>query len=328
VATLKANAQLVVVDAVVTDKRGKSVHGMKATDFSLKEDNAQQVIKNFEEHSALTLAYATKFAPMPKLPPGIFSDFMPAPANGAVNLVLLDSLNTPMDAQAYVRQQILAYLESVPPGTRTAIFGLTTRLLVLQGFSSDPEVLKSFLARGFGKGSPLLNNQAGGGGVGNAAADELEEREAHADIVSNLRQFDAQQQSFDLQLRAEYTLAAMRQIARYLAIIPGRKNLIWFSGSFPINILTDTTSASLYDASASSGYEFRETLDLLARSRVAVYPIDALTTSTAFEAANERNYGGSMGITRMTQDENKYLSDTAGEHATMQAGTHLSIAPV
>ena len=31
----------------------------------------------------------------------------------------------------------------------------------------------------------------------------------------------------------------MNQLARYLSGIPGRKNLIWFSGSFPINILPD-----------------------------------------------------------------------------------------
>ncbi len=318
-ATLKANAQLVVVDVVVTDKRGKPVHGMQAADFSLKEDNAPQVIKNFEEHSALTLADATKFPAMQKQPPGIFTDFMPAAANGAVNLVLLDSLNTPMGAQAYVRQQLVAYLKSTPPGSRTAIFGLTTRLLVLQGFTSDPEVLKSLLSKGFGKGSSLLNKQPGGGGVGNTVADEFEDAETNADVVSNLRQFDAQQQAFSLQLRAEYTLDAMRQIARYLAIIPGRKNLIWFSGSFPINLLTDTTSASMYDASTSSGFEFRETLDLLARSRVAVYPIDALSTSPVFEAANGRNYGSWTGMARLTQEEDKYLSDTAGEHAAMQA---------
>ena len=32
------------------------------------------------------------------------------------------------------------------------------------------------------------------------------------------------------------TFEAMNYIARYLAGIPGRKNLIWFSGSFPISV--------------------------------------------------------------------------------------------
>ena len=56
--------------------------------------------------------------------------------------------------------------------------------------------------------------------------------------------FEAEHQSFQLQLRARYTLDAMNQLARYLCGIPGRKNLIWFSGSFPINIFPDAIPAN------------------------------------------------------------------------------------
>ena len=58
-------------------------------------------------------------------------------------------------------------------------------------------------------------------------------------ILANLQQFEAEQQSFQLQLRARYTLDALNQLARYMSALPGRKNLIWFSGSFPVNILPD-----------------------------------------------------------------------------------------
>ena len=116
--TLKTRAQLVVVDVVVTDSSKKPIHGLKASDFTLKEAGASQTIRNFEEHSALTLADATKFPPMPKLPQGVFTNYTPAPANGAVNLLLLDELNTPAADQSYVRQQLLVYLKTAPPGTR------------------------------------------------------------------------------------------------------------------------------------------------------------------------------------------------------------------
>ena len=106
VQTIKATAQLVVVDVVVTGSSHKPVHGLKATDFTLTENNIPQVVRNFEEHTALTPADATKFAPMPKLPLGVFTNYTPAPANGAVNILLLDALNTPMRDQAYVRHQI------------------------------------------------------------------------------------------------------------------------------------------------------------------------------------------------------------------------------
>jgi VWFA-related protein len=323
VTTLRTAAQLVVVDVVVTDSGRKPVHGLTAADFTLSESGAPQVIKNFEEHTALTVADASKFAPMPKLPPGIFTNYTPAPANGAVNLVLLDALNTPMQDQAYVRKQLLVYLKSTPPGTRIAIFGLNNRLTVLQGFTSDTEQLRAVMEKGLAKASHLLDDQVGGGGTQNSQADDIEDAGEDPTTVANLRQFEAEQQTFQLELRAKYTLDAMNQIAHYLAGIPGRKNLIWFSGSFPVDILPDTTGTlpNPFAVMASSEDEFRDTVDLLARSQVAVYPIDArgLTISPTLSAATNRNYAGSTGTARMQQDEQKFFNDTAAEHGTMRA---------
>lgn len=253
VQTIKTNALLVVVDVVVTDSAGKPVHGLKASNFTLKEDGAPQVIKNFEEHSAARLADATKFPPMPRLPPGVFTNYMPAPANGAVNVVLLDTLNTPITDQAYVHQQLLAYLKSTPPGTRIAIFGLSSHLVLLQGFTSDPELLRTVMEKGYDKGSPLLDDQVGGGGIQNSRADTIEDNATQAErhdqgfieMVARLREFDAKIESSQLRDRALYTLDAMNEIARYLAVIPGRKNLIWFSGSFPTSCPTPISQTPL-----------------------------------------------------------------------------------
>jgi VWFA-related protein len=322
VATLRAGTQLVVVDVVVTDKNQRPIHGLKASDFTLTEENAPQTIKHFEEHTALTPADATKFPALPKFPPGVFTNYTPAPVNGAVNLLLLDALNTPVRDQAYVRQQLLAYLNATPPGTRIAIFGLTTQLTILQGFTSDPEILKAVTSSKLGKNSPLLQDSVGGGGIQNSTADNLEDAGADATTVANLRQFDAQQQSFQLQLRVKYTLDAMNQLARYLSSIPGRKNLIWFSGSFPISVLPDTTGNLTDPFAVVADYEkeFRETVNLLARSQVAVYPVDArgLTNAPVFDASTSRNYAApGRGTARMTQDLNKFSTDTAAEHSTM-----------
>ncbi len=72
-----------------------------------------------------------------------------------------------------------------------------------------------------------------------------------------------------------YTLDALNQLARYMSNLPGRKNLIWFSGSFPIDIMPDADLQNPFAVVASAEGEFRETVDLLSRSQVAVYPIDA-----------------------------------------------------
>ena len=94
-------------------------------------------------------------------------------------------------------------------------------------------------------------------------------------VVRRMQQFEAEHSSDDLQLRTRYTLNALNQMARYLAGLPGRKNLIWFSGSFPISILPDANILNPFAITADSSDKFRQTTALLAKSQVAVYPIDA-----------------------------------------------------
>ena len=323
-ATLHASTQLVVVDVVVTDKSRKPVHGLKQTDFTLTEDNTPQTLNHFEEHSALTPAEATKFQEMPKLPPGFFTNYTPEPVSGSVDILLIDALNTPVKDQLFVRQQLLAYLNSASPGTRIAIFGLTSRLTILQSFTTDPAVLKAVASKKFGKSSPLLQDAVGSNGIQNSVADDMEDEGISADIVANVRQFEADTQSYQTQLRVKYTLDGMSQLARYLSSIPGRKNLIWFSGSFPISIFPDSTLSNPFSVVADSSDQFRDTVNLLARSQVAVYPIDVrgLFNSPVFDAATSRNYGSQAAQkagqpSRMQQDLNKFNNDTAAEHSTM-----------
>ena len=90
------------------------------------------------------------------------------------------------------------------------------------------------------------------------------------------------------------TLEAMQQLARYLSAIPGRKNVIWFSGSFPIaltpasddpnglisgfgavqELQADDPAAALRSTRGYSD-EMRQTDELLGSARVAIYPVDA-----------------------------------------------------
>jgi VWFA-related protein len=319
--TLHTGTQLVVVDVVVTDSHQAPVHNLKPSDFTLLEKNTPQQIKSFEEHTSLSAADAAKLEPMPKLPPGIFTNYSPAPLNSAVNVLLLDTLNTPMRDQAFVRDQLHQYLKSASAGTRIAIFGLTTRLNLLQGFTSDPEILKAVISKKTMQSSPLLDDPVGGGPQPDSLSDTLSSFGSDptmASVVANVQQFEAQTQSFQLQLRAKYTLDAMNQLARYLVGIPGRKNLIWFSGSFPIDILPDGNLNDPFAVMASSEEEFRETTNLLTVSQVAVYPVDArgLMTSPMFNASNS----GSKYVkspTAFAGDNSKFLQQTADEHSTM-----------
>src|SRR5260370_779704 len=105
VQTLKATARLVVVDVVVTDKNQNPVHQLKQSDFTLLEANAPQTIRHFEEHIDPELN-AAPAEPMPAMAPGVFTNFSPAPPASSLNVLLLDTLNTPLKDQAFVRDQL------------------------------------------------------------------------------------------------------------------------------------------------------------------------------------------------------------------------------
>lgn len=321
--TIHSTSELVVVDVVATDAQQNPIHHLSASDFMISEDGHPQTIKVFEEHDADMKAPQP---PMPKFQPGKFTNFSPAPANGALNILLLDKLNTPMAAQSVVRDQVLKYLKEAPGGTRIAIFALTTQLRLLQGFTSDPTLLRSLVEgkRGLPGGSPMMTNSVSGDQPGgdnlmmDTTADALGNTPDAGTVLANLQQFEAEQQSFQLTLRAGYTLDALNQLARYLSGLPGRKNLIWFSGSFPISILPDENLQDPFAAVATEEDEFRQTVNLLARSQVSVYPIDArgLMTEPSMSAANsDRNYVKNPGAAM--KDEGKFFQQTGNEHSTM-----------
>jgi len=319
ISTLKSNAQLVIVDVVVTDSRQNPVHGLKPTDFTLLENNAPQQVTGFEEHVAIPRGQAAKVAPMRPLPPGIFTNFTPVPAGGPVNVLLLDALNTQIKDQAFVRDQLREFLKNSPPGTRIAIFGLNDRLIMLQGFTSDLALLRSVVDKsGLSPSLKLADNVGNGGSeaVSDMMSDVALGTADMGQLILSVQEFENVQASIDEQIRVKRTLDAMNEIAHYLAGIPGRKNLIWFSGSFPLDLLPQPGAARPFDVVANSEEEFRETTGLLTRSQVAIYPIDARGLQTNASAISA-NVGGSSAGMGLAQAQSTFAQNNAEEHMTM-----------
>jgi len=311
---IHAGTQLVIVDVVVQDRDGHPIKGLKREDLTLTEDKNPQEIRSFEEHAALPPGV---HGPEMKLPPGTFTNYTPTPPGGTLNVLLLDALNTPMADQSYVRNQLQQYVKKADPGTRIAIFGLTSRLVILQGFTSDPQTLKDAVEHKLiPRASNLLDDPVSGNPDANA--DLMSDASGLAQTSANVTQFEAMTQSFQIQLRQQYTLDAFNVLAHYLAAFPGRKNLIWFSGSFPLNILPDPTLADPFSVMASAEDEYRDTTNLLTRAQVAVYPIDArgLMVNPAFSATQS---GRGMTSTSMAAKIMKFSQSQAQEHMTMEA---------
>jgi VWFA-related protein len=297
----KTSTHAVIIDVVVDNGKGEPVSGLRKEDFRIFEDGKPQSIDFFEEHAQKVLSPGM-LQSLPKMPPNVYTNVPPAPPDDAVNVLLLDSLNTPPQMISYARNQIVAYLNHVRPGTRIAIFALNRSLSIVQGFTSDAALLRDVAIKqttpgisptmvtkteigaeqefeaflnsnapspgGISTGAaPAQGNSPSGAGWNNPAV-PMSATTAVADAFANYRGFKEAN-------RARMTLEAIADVARYLSGIPGRKNLIWFAGDFPIviNPKFDQRQEAADNGIALS--EIRRASNLLTAARVAVYPVYA-----------------------------------------------------
>lgn len=270
VPVLKTTARAVVVDVVVTDKSGAPVGGLQQRDFSVLEGGKIQAVDFFEEHTATNAPPAA----LPQLPPNVYSNEPAVAPNEAVNVLLLDSLNTEEADQAYAHKQIEGFIGSLQPGMRVAIYVLNSRLRLLQGFTSDGTLLRAAIeTKGAAPGTTTLSR---------SRQDDLFDKEA-VSMAGDAQKGQAQERSIQAYASSErgqtasLTLATLQQMARSLSAIPGRKNLIWFASTFPVALFPEGDNRALL--TAFHGHELpealRETVNMLTRARVAVYPVSA-----------------------------------------------------
>jgi VWFA-related protein len=344
---IRTASNLVVVDVVVSDE-GKPVKGLTQQAFHIFEDGREQSIKVFEEHNSVTPSQIRK---PPVLPPNTYTNLPETTVTSAANVLLLDALNTPMKDQMYVRQEMIEYLKNIPAGTRIAIFTLASKLRIVQGFTSDSTPLLAALSdkRNLPGVSPLLPDP--NDPTNSNVVSGMQDVGASSLAIASLQQFQADEAAFQIDLRVQYTLDAFKQLASYLGSVPGRKNLIWFSGSFPLNLDPDSSLTDAFSVMRQYSDQLKATSDLLAVSRVAVYPVDArgLFTAPMFNAANQganysgvthgtstsmggapspgtrpsgtarpRNPGSTTNPNAFARESSKFSQSTAAEHATMQ----------
>ncbi len=278
--SFKSSSNLVLVDVVVT-RNGGPVKGLRQSAFRVYEAGREQTIKVFEEHTAAEGASLKRAS----LPPETYSN-SPESTAASANILLLDALNTPLENQLYVRRQMIAYLKKVPPGTRIAIFTLASRLRFVQGLTSDiSSVLAALNSSKNGASQSILLED-----TDNLISSGFDSRLDPSTAASSLLQFQADVTAVQTDMRVQITLDALKQLAHSLDGFPGRKNLIWVSGSFPVDLGPDPASSNPFFAQRDYRQQLQEVDDLLAAGRIAVYPVDArgLLPNSSF-AANPVN---------------------------------------
>lgn len=255
----KSTVRRVIVDVVVSDSLRRPVPGLTAGDFSLLEDGKPQKIRSFDLHDFDLVSGSLPELPA-ALPANTFVNVPKGPERGPLYVLLLDLLNMETDDQPFARKQLLEFIRKKPLGTRFAVYVLSDRLFQAQGFTED----RNLLAQVLDPGSP------------------------HSKIPKVFLLADNYRPYIS-------TPAVLGQIGEYLADMPGHKNLIWLSGSFPSTIMPSSDSNT---EALSVSDQIRKATDILARARIAVYPIDVrgvVATSPAASGGRPNSQGKSGG---------------------------------
>ena len=284
VPVLRTTVRRVIVDVVVTDRTGKPVAGLKREDFKIFEDNGQQQVLSFD-----TFGFSAKMdyvpAKLPVMPAKTFVNLPAAPEKGPLYVLLYDLVNVEKNEdQIFARKELVKFIQDKPEGTRFAIFMLSDGLHLVQGFTSDKDLL--------------------------FAAIDPARSHAHVPKIFMMGKNFGQDDPGT-------ALLTMKYLANYLNGLQGRKNVLWVSGNFPLTLFPkDDDNPDFID-------EVKKTLDLLARSQIAIYPVDVRGVSVENPHAPAGSTGGG-GISSDSREHSTGGSNTPAPGSATAAG---SISP-
>jgi len=211
---IQTETRLVLVDSIVTDKKGEYVSDLTGKDFRVWEDNKEQTIKSFSYEAD--------------------------PASPAANqkhylVLFFDNSTMNFGEQARAREAASKFIDTnAGPNRLMAVVNFGGTVQIAQNFTDNTERLKQIVSGV--KISAVAPNPAPAAGV-------------PVQLSQAMSSFGAR----DL-------ILSLRNLAKNLGSIPGRKTLVLLSAGMPLNseLISEVTA----------------TLDVCNRANVAIYPID------------------------------------------------------
>jgi len=326
VPTLRSYTHRVVLDVVVTDGKGRPVSGLAPSDFQVFEGSAPQTLRSFETvKPELAHAPATPL----HLPPNTFSNIVTSPQDGPLTVLLYDVLNTPVSDLPYAHAKLVDFLKKRQSGAPVAIFVLGSQLRMLQGFTSDQNALLRAVDEKDAKmaqSTLLADPEHPYAATAEKNAGDPPTPDGQLDqMLADLKDLEATERIFRQQERLDLTDDAFAEIARFLAGFPGRKNLLWLSGSFPTSVLPSSEPSAAgtpneFNDAYNDGERNKVAADLLAQSHVAVYAVDirGLQNSSAYNAGSNRQRPVAGFNRQFSADLAAQSTELANEHASME----------
>ncbi|HVQ30622.1 MAG TPA: VWA domain-containing protein [Vicinamibacteria bacterium] len=326
---VRISVDLVQVDAVVTDKKGRLVTDLRPEDFEIVEDGRKQPLTNVSYISLAPLRGGG-------VDPAPLGSTIPRPEGAAVArrtvAVVVDDMQHSFISTVQLREAIRHFVtDRLEPGDEASIVFTSSGLAGATPYTSDkPRLLAMVDQIIWGRGwlghelspndptvratNPLMLNRhySFWGGVrppGASMADAF-----HADRLGRL--------GYERQARAfvSGTFGVVNDVVRDLRVRPGRKSLVLFSEGVPFYTTADYTSDEYANVVNAMG----RLVDQANRASVVLYTIDARgiqtggltaqdslrqdeTPSKLAELRSARQYEATV-----TQDPLRYLASETG----------------
>ena len=280
--TIRVDTRLVQVTAIVHDKHGAAADLTKS-DFEIRDKGKTRTIATF------SVARMADQIPHSTLPPNTYTNKLDQKGDPpvAATVLLFDQLNTTITDQIYARKQATDFLKSIDPQSPVAIYVLGNGLRILHDFTDDRAQLARALERARNGNSTLLANSdletLAAGVTATAAPGAIPSAQTSGtpqsgftsdpDLIAAI--FEPLQR-YALDRRVAMTLAGMQVIASRMSGVPGRKNLLWISGGFPLSMAFDRGGiAGRTSQLVTYAGQMKDAASAIDRANVAIYPVDA-----------------------------------------------------
>lgn len=306
---IRVTSNLVNLDVMVKDKKGKAITDLKAEDFVLSENGVRQNIEFFDS----TLAGSND----PGQPGTVSVSTRPREPNSLPRNIIslvLDGQTTEGANLKHVRDGVTKYIrERISDSDLVALFGISGGLQLLQPFTQDKAKLisaveqadsistgsKTSEQRSLNEAMAALRDQLAAAPTGEVTTPAGGSAAAQAMISRRVLEQYIQLRSALSSQQTRPVLAGLAAICEGLRAIPGKKTLVMFSQGFV--------------APQALDWQVQSTIDIANRANVSIYIIDSSGLTGGTPQSGAVVPGGALsGISAAVSQENRIRAG-AGE---------------